>query len=104
MTKEELDQQLDELNISQLRGMADGKLNDANFIHGAYTDQRNHGVKKLGKATQNFFQSFSEFLEAYSGIVDIVQQAGQQYGDVAYEALSIFLIVRYLATSFSKLC
>lgn len=55
-------------------------------------------MKKAGRVTQNFFTAFSDFLAAYSGIVEIVKGAGQQYGEAAYEALSLFLIVRYKAS------
>lgn len=48
---------------------------------------------KVGKATLTFVNNFSGFLQAYSGIVEIMQAADQQYGGAAYSALSLLLIV-----------
>ena len=49
---------------------------------------------KVGKTTIAFANNFSSFLQAYSGIVEIMQGADQQYGGVAYSTLSLLLIVR----------
>ena len=51
-------------------------------------------IIKVGKATQTFATNFSSFLQAYSGIIEIMKGADQQYGGVAYSALSLLLIVR----------
>ncbi len=59
-------------------------------------DQRNKWVKNRSKASrhvQNFATKFSGFLESYSGIVEVVKGADQQYGGLAYGTLSVFLIV-----------
>ena len=50
-------------------------------------------IVKVGKATQTFASNFSSFLQAYSGIIEIMKGADQQYGGVAYSALSLLLIV-----------
>ena len=50
-------------------------------------------IVKVGKATQTFANNFSSFLQAYSGIIEIMKGADQQYGGVAYSALSLLLIV-----------
>lgn len=55
--------------------------------------QNQQTIKKVGKATVAFANNFSSFLQAYSGIVEIMQGADQQYGGVAYSALSLLLIV-----------
>lgn len=61
-------------------------------------------IVKVGKATQTFANNFSGFLQAYSGIIEIMKGADQQYGGVAYSALSLLLIVgdvpktRYMST------
>lgn len=36
---------------------------------------------------------FADFLEAYSGIVEIVKQADSQYGGLAYSTVSLLLLV-----------
>ena len=50
-------------------------------------------IVKVGKTTQTFASNFSSFLQAYSGIIEIMKGADQQYGGVAYSALSLLLIV-----------
>lgn len=55
--------------------------------------QNQQTIGKVGKATLTFVNNFSGFLQAYSGIVEIMQAADQQYGGVAYSALSLLLIV-----------
>ncbi|KAL9126195.1 MAG: hypothetical protein Q9217_004724 [Psora testacea] len=48
---------------------------------------------KMSRNVQNFATKFSEFLESYSGIVEVVKGADQQYGGLAYGTLSLFFIV-----------
>ena len=45
---------------------------------------------------------FADFVKAYSGIVELLKGAGGVYGSVAYEILSILLIVR--TPQVHKLC
>lgn len=51
-------------------------------------------MKKVGKKTVVFANNFSSFLQAYSGIVEIMKGTDQQYGGLAYSTLSLLLIVR----------
>ena len=60
-------------------------------------------IGKVGKATVTFVNNFSGFLQAYSGIVEIMQAADQQYGGVAYSALSLLLIVGVFSENVSLL-
>lgn len=48
---------------------------------------------KASQYAQSFVTKFSDFLESYSGIVEIVKGADQQYGGLAYGTLSLFLVV-----------
>lgn len=60
-------------------------------------DTRSKWLKKRSKVSRNiqqFAAKFSGFLEAYSGIVEVVKGADQQYGGLAYGTLSLFFIVR----------
>lgn len=50
-------------------------------------------IAKLGKSTVTFANNFSSFLQAYSGIVEIMQGADQQFGGAAYSVLSLLLVV-----------
>ena len=73
--------------------MADCSLQGAEGVHAAYTKDRAVGAKKVGRRAQNFIKAFADFLGAYSGIVELVKGAGQQYGQIAYETLSMLLTV-----------
>jgi len=53
-------------------------------------------IKKAGRRTTEFLTNFQGYMEAYSGIIQIMNGAGpfgQGYGDVAYGALSLLLVV-----------
>ncbi|KAL8791721.1 MAG: hypothetical protein Q9195_005658 [Heterodermia aff. obscurata] len=50
-------------------------------------------IRKAGKKTLVFANNFANFLQAYSGVVEIMKGADQQYGGIAYGTLSILLIV-----------
>lgn len=62
-------------------------------------DQRdNHNgssrpLARAGSRAIRFATNFSSFLQAYSGIVEIIKGADQQYGGLAYGILSLTLIV-----------
>lgn len=94
-TKEELEQQIlsCEQDFNTQRNLAFDAINNAADDHNKYQEDRATGVRKIARITQNFFTTFSEFLRAYSGIVELLERAGQGYGEVAYATLSIFLIV-----------
>ena len=57
--------------------------------------QKRKIIGRIGKQTVTFATNFSSFLQAYSGIIEIMNGADQQYGGVAYSALSLLLIVSY---------
>ena len=50
-------------------------------------------IRKAGKKTVIFANNFAHFLQAYSGVVEVMKEADQQYGGLAYGTLSILLIV-----------
>ena len=54
-------------------------------------------IRRAGKKAVIFANNFSGFLQAYSGIVEIMKAADQQYGGVAYGTLSLFLVVCQLS-------
>jgi hypothetical protein len=98
-TREGLQQQIKELDPRQLGELADSALRVAGRAHSTYIKERATGAKKMGQRTQNFVRVFADFLGAYSGIVELVRGAGQQYGQLAYETLSLFLSVRRKKTT-----
>ena len=78
-------------------------LKEATRYRDKHTDNQ-QTIGKVGKATLTFVHNFSSFLQAYSGIVEIMQAADQQYGGVAYSALSLLLIVSvFLENTFQLL-
>lgn len=93
-TKEELNKQIEDVQDGISPLVALQSLNDASKSHHVYTEDRKHGTKRVGRCAQEFANGFSQFVAAYSGIVDIVKSAGGPYGEVAYQTLSILLIVR----------
>ena len=55
---------------------------------------RHEGVlRRTGARSVTFVNSFSEYLSAYSGIVEIVKGVDEQHGGLAYGILSTLLIV-----------
>ena len=68
------------------------RLNEATGNRDKHASNQ-HKIVKVGKATQTFSNNFSSVLQAYSGIIEIKKGADQQYGGVAYSALSLLLIV-----------
>jgi hypothetical protein len=93
-TKEEIQKQIETLTLSELQEKVDGGLGDAVKAHSKWLMKREKGAKKVGSSLQRFVTCFSDFLDAYSGIVDIVKNAGFPYSNVAYGTLSLFITVR----------
>ncbi|KUJ17982.1 uncharacterized protein LY89DRAFT_717619 [Mollisia scopiformis] len=93
-TKEDLDKQIKETQDGFFPHLvAQQNLDDATKSQDIYHADRTHGAKRVGRWAQEFANGFSQFVSAYSGIIDVVQNAAGPYGDVAYQTLSIFLIV-----------
>ncbi|TVY38285.1 hypothetical protein LOCC1_G007041, partial [Lachnellula occidentalis] len=93
-TKEELETQTEAVRDRLCPPLlALQELNDADKAHDVYTEYRKKGPKRVGRWVQDFTSGFSRFVGAYSGMVDIVRGAGGPYGEVAYQTLSILLIV-----------
>ncbi|KAI4196195.1 MAG: hypothetical protein LQ346_003273 [Caloplaca aetnensis] len=76
-------------DFSELEQMVQKEQGAAQNVKGDWMKKRS----KASKHTQNFATKFSGFLESYSGIVEVVKSADQQYGGLAYSTLSLFFIV-----------
>ena len=72
---------------------ADAELDLAQAKKSAWSAKRKKGLRKLPTLLQTFMTRFAEFLEAYSGIVEIIKQADNQYGGLAYSTVSLLLLV-----------
>lgn len=51
-------------------------------------------LRRAGRHAVAFANHVSNFLQAFSGVVEVVKAVDQQYGGAAYGALSVLLIVR----------
>ena len=91
MTVEER-QFVETANAESLEILLSHRLNEATGQRDRHASYQPN-IVKVGKATQTFANNFSSFLQAYSGIIEIMKGADQQYGGVAYSALSLLLIV-----------
>ena len=94
-TKEELEQQIKKYqeDDDSLEDRAIAAMNSATQSHNNYETNRNSGGKKVGRIAQLFVKRFADFMQCYSGVIEVLKGAGQMYGIVAYETLSIFLVV-----------
>ncbi|KIW91001.1 uncharacterized protein Z519_08784 [Cladophialophora bantiana CBS 173.52] len=90
--KQSLDAQL----VAQMkftREDVERQIEDANTAYINWLQGRRNGSRRFGTAFQAFVTRFSNFLTAYSGIVDVVKNASSPYGNLAYGTLSLLLIV-----------
>lgn len=91
LTKEE-ERLAEDADVESLRGLVSNCLGRAQAQQ-EESRSRPSIIRKVGKKTVVFANNFSGFLQAYSGIVEIMKAADQQYGGIAYGTLSLFLIV-----------
>ncbi|CAD6575977.1 MAG: hypothetical protein ASARMPREDX12_007665 [Alectoria sarmentosa] len=79
-------------DMDSLTRLLSDRLNEAEGRQEKHAHTQ-HSIGRIGKAAVAFANHFSSFLQAYSGIIEIMEGADQQYGGVAYSALSLLLIV-----------
>ena len=87
-----IDSKQDALLLTQYES-ANTELDLAQVRNSAWSAKRKKGLRKLPTLLQTFMTRFADFLEAYSGIVEIIKQADSQYGGLAYSTLSLLLLV-----------
>jgi hypothetical protein len=56
-------------------------------------DARKGNVKSGKRSMSKFLDNFSEYVKAYSGVVQVMEGAGLGYGKAANGALQLFLVV-----------
>lgn len=84
--------ELDKLGIDKLEDLE--KLAQQLLHHANHRKQRwEMGRSKTGRSTQRFIARTSAFIEAYSGIVEVMRGVDQQYGGAAYGLISVLLVV-----------
>ncbi|TGJ80302.1 hypothetical protein E0Z10_g8461 [Xylaria hypoxylon] len=89
-TKEDFINCLNSIPLGQLSAYVDSEVNKMRDADVNLIQKRSKGFHRRAMQVQDFAVTFSQFLRAYSGIVDIVQIADSQYGNVAFAALSLF--------------
>jgi hypothetical protein len=87
-TKGDLESQID-----KLRHKASSEISLANASRRVLIDRRERGAYKLSANIESFLANLSLFIRGYSGIVEIVKAADNQFGGLAWGTLSIFLSV-----------
>ncbi|KAL8937857.1 MAG: hypothetical protein Q9211_003473 [Gyalolechia sp. 1 TL-2023] len=76
----------------QLRTQAGLAINGTHDALAQLDEKRQHWYRKPGRHAQAFVTKFADFVQVYSGIVDVARQAGGPYAEVAYGTLSIFFM------------
>jgi len=76
-----------------LLGLATSEVLRARVAHRQWQLQRTTGLRKVSTRVQSALMRFKEYMDCYSGLVDIVKQADQKFGGLAYSTLSVFLVV-----------
>jgi hypothetical protein len=74
-------------------GLADSDIIRALVAHGQWSLRRHRGAHLIPTKFQSALKVFKDYLQRFSGLVNIVQQADNQFGGLAYSTLSIFLAV-----------
>jgi hypothetical protein len=93
--EEDLDiDSLRSISLAQLSTYVDAEVNKMRYANGILNQKRSNGLRKRAMQLQNFAVTFSRFLQAYSGIVNIFQAVDTQYGNVAFATLSLLFAVR----------
>ena len=67
-------------------------------LHDAQVQQEKHALsmhwrRRLYRGTEEFMNDFHSYMETYSGFAQLMNGPGQGYGDAAYGALSLLLVV-----------
>lgn len=76
-----------------LLGLASSEVLRARVTQRQWGLQRGSGVRKASTQIQSALRRFRQYLQCYSGLVEIVKQADEQYGGLAYGTLSLLLVV-----------
>ena len=83
--------ELNAINGDALREVLRQHLNDVNAAH-EHFEQRGR-ARRFSQNTIRFLSTFSTYIDAYGGIVEVLRVLGGNYGETAYKTLSVLLIV-----------
>ncbi|KAI4938729.1 uncharacterized protein J4E92_000010 [Alternaria infectoria] len=82
-------QSLNAMPLDVLSNYVHKHAEDLGAAHTTLDQRRSDGVRKAWSKTERFVMQFDRFLNAYSGILDIVKTADAQYGGVAGSTLAL---------------
>ena len=85
--------ELQTMNLKQLSSYLDTEMRTLSVSKMDLDRKRDKGAHKFTGALQDSMVAFHDFLETFSGIVDIVSAADSQFGGVACATLSLLFVV-----------
>ena len=92
-TDEEILAGLEKTPLEQLSAYVASEIDKMKAADLDLQKKRSKGFHKVAASFQTFALTFSQFLRAYSGIVDVLEGADSQFGNVAFAALSLLFAV-----------
>lgn len=90
---QQLNEEIDDLSLSELKLATDGILKEGVFTKEKWRASRAHGPRKANAAVQNFGTKMAAFLEANDVIIEIVKCAGEPFATVAFASISMLFVV-----------
>jgi hypothetical protein len=84
---------LKRMSLQDLSAYVSGQTEALNNAHVSLEEKRSKGLHKISSRTQSFVSEFDRFVNAYSGIVNIVMLVDAQHGGVACATLALLFSV-----------
>jgi hypothetical protein len=85
---------LETMTLEDLSTYVSNQTKALKDAHVTLEERRSKGLHKVSAGTQKFLSEFGRFVDAYSGIVDIVMLVDSQHGGVACTTLALLFSVR----------
>ena len=102
-THEDVVEILESTSLEQLSTRVAYELREVQAADAELEGLRSTGLRRAGVRFQQFALAFDKFLRAYSGIVNIIEGADSQYGNVASATLSLLFAVSMRGSSSASL-
>jgi len=94
---EDISVMLETMSLENLSRYVSSQTQVLQDAHTNLQERRSEGLHKVTAGTQKFLSEFGRFVNAYSGIVDIVMLVDAQHGGVACATLALLFSVRLLS-------
>ncbi|CAN9156713.1 unnamed protein product [Alternaria alternata] len=85
---------LKRMSLQDLSAYVSGQTEALNNAHVSLEEKRSKGLHKISSRTQSFVSEFDRFVNAYSGIVNIVMLVDAQHGGVACATLALLFSMK----------